>query len=958
MGDVYESTPDGLRLLRTSDLLSFTLRSVGFDLDNPLHPTKLVRRAPVAFLIYEFPPQAIVEEADPDAAAPAQARMAGPTRLVFQPKSDVTELPIAIDRLLDWSRFDLAVRQTAQMGKPDPQRETAIEAPWGLFLSPIAPEQFEHARVPISRRGAIDLWQTRLRERAGGELPRLRALYARPTAAPGHQLLDPETRAQIVKLTSRALEPVPPRLDDLIELDDLYLSTLGATLGAHAAWPNAPDGTLVGWRHRSAFGRDHFIKTMHRGRLWPYGHRATLIQISQRTFTQDGQPAILKTKNWIVLKDHVMTYTADDRFGRQLPYTSVEILTRITSEIDFDNPNTPNAFWPLVSGTQNDFPFRVRATDRSNNTSELNQALGFAAEDPSNWDFTRANIEAVKARVQHVSHVFAEAAPPRSQVALAGQKVAFINEVTPGDATLEVAHLMFDTTPLPAVLDPSVVANAIAPFRPILQQAGVLHSAVKQVVQGMSTAANPALIVNYCENYLDQQLHETANDAQIFLQKIQGTPSAGLDFLQQGADKVGGIVAPQLDFSGFSQTLGVMSGPLDGYLKQAAQFDPAKFLGGAKLLGIISLSEILQLFNVLDDLKAIPQLKTLAQNATEIVSGFQWETKKLKAAGPFKPLADCRLAIDVRVAAHLVGAPSVSTTVDGTLEKFAIEILDVIRVEFESLKFHTKVGERPTLEPKVKGVSFLGDLSFLSELQKLLDSANLPGPFIDVDLSAITAGFRLGLPSIGFGIFSLQNLMFAADLQLHFGGDPFQFDFAFCDADHPFLVSVGIFGGGGHFKMGLTPRGVTYLEAALEFGGCVELALGVASGGVYILAGIYYRYDAQQGARLTAFVRAGGSLDVLGLITISVEFYLGLSADFRPDAIYLVGDASLTVTVSVLFFSADVTLSIHREFKGPTLTASDTSAHAHVMGMRARALHAPAVDEEQQWNQYWDAFAA
>ena len=80
----------------------------------------------------------------------------------------------------------------------------------------------------------------------------------------------------------------------------------------------------------------------------------------------------------------------------------------------------------------------------------------------------------------------------------------------------------------------------------------------------------------------------------------------------------------------------------------------------------------------------------------------------------------------------------------------------------------------------------------------------------------------------------------------------------------------------------------------------------------------------------------GGELEVLGIITISVEFYL----EFRfesPASVY--GKASLTVKVEVLFFSASVTLEVERRFAGggdPTF---------------ADLMDAPA------WNTYCDAFA-
>jgi hypothetical protein len=102
-------------------------------------------------------------------------------------------------------------------------------------------------------------------------------------------------------------------------------------------------------------------------------------------------------------------------------------------------------------------------------------------------------------------------------------------------------------------------------------------------------------------------------------------------------------------------------------------------------------------------------------------------------------------------------------------------------------------------------------------------------------------------------------------------------------------------------------------EAALEFGADVSLNLGVASGGVHVMAGVYFAMDGEQ-ASLTGYVRLGGELDILGLISMSLEFYLGLTYDFDADVLW--GQATLEVEVEVLCFSASVSMSVERTFAG------------------------------------------
>jgi hypothetical protein len=140
--------------------------------------------------------------------------------------------------------------------------------------------------------------------------------------------------------------------------------------------------------------------------------------------------------------------------------------------------------------------------------------------------------------------------------------------------------------------------------------------------------------------------------------------------------------------------------------------------------------------------------------------------------------------------------------------------------------------------------------------------------------------------------------------------------FAISERHHPFLVTVTLFGGGGFFLIGVSAKGVDEIEAAIEFGGAVSLNLGVASGGVFVMAGLYFGRTGDV-ATLTGYLRCGGYLSVLGLITISVEFYLAFSwRDKGSGRSEVWGQASLSVSVKVACFSKTVTLSVERRFAG------------------------------------------
>ena len=131
------------------------------------------------------------------------------------------------------------------------------------------------------------------------------------------------------------------------------------------------------------------------------------------------------------------------------------------------------------------------------------------------------------------------------------------------------------------------------------------------------------------------------------------------------------------------------------------------------------------------------------------------------------------------------------------------------------------------------------------------------------------------------------------------------------------------------------------LEASLEFGGNVSIDIGVASGGVYVMAGVYFKLETVangESCELTGYLRCGGSLEVLGMVCISAQFYMGLTYDSNPTRVW--GQATLTVEVSVAFFSQSVSLTVQREFaSSPPPTFEDL------------------VPQVQDWSDYCEAFA-
>jgi hypothetical protein len=303
---------------------------------------------------------------------------------------------------------------------------------------------------------------------------------------------------------------------------------------------------------------------------------------------------------------------------------------------------------------------------------------------------------------------------------------------------------------------------------------------------------------------------------------------------------------------------------------------------------------------------------------------------------------DTALTLDALIETPLTGgSPQVS--IKGALTGFSLSLANVIGIKFNSLTFDAPAGKKLDVAADIKGdgLQFLGDLSFLNELRKFIPADGFKDPpSVDVTPEGVTAGYTLAIPSIGVGIFSLQNIKLGAALTLPFVPPaPLRFRFAFSEREAPFIITVSLLGGGGFFGIAVGPDGVEMLEASIEVGAQCSIDVVVASGSVHIMAGVYLKLDMSSNqSQLAGYLRAGGSLDVLGIISASVEFYLGFTYYFGPPC-KIAGEATVTIEVHVLFFSVAVHASLRREFSDPRISFVD--------------LIAPS-----DWDHYCDSFAA
>ena len=377
------------------------------------------------------------------------------------------------------------------------------------------------------------------------------------------------------------------------------------------------------------------------------------------------------------------------------------------------------------------------------------------------------------------------------------------------------------------------------------------------------------------------------------------------------------------------------------------------------------------LLDILDTVKnafdAVPDLLTMLENllGEELVIRFDWKPE-IKSWG-FDPAAPLFVVHDphafiVTVEARVKksGGPPKIRVLCG-LHHFDLVLIapaSFIELNFEKIEFSVDSAAKTNVDVLLTDIKFVGPLSFVETLRDLipLDGFSDP-PHLDITPQGIDAGFSVSLPSLAIGLFNLSNLSLGAGFTVPFIGQPLSVRFNFCTREQPFLLTVSMFGGGGFFGVTLDPHGVQILEAAFEFGAAISIDFGVASGGVSVMAGIYFRMESNA-ASLAGYFRLAGHVDVLGLITASLELYLELRYEFETGK--AAGRASLTIEISVFVFSGSVTISCERKFAG----SNGDPTFRQLMGLSADPalaladeLAAIADDTAYAWRDYCEAFA-
>ena len=303
------------------------------------------------------------------------------------------------------------------------------------------------------------------------------------------------------------------------------------------------------------------------------------------------------------------------------------------------------------------------------------------------------------------------------------------------------------------------------------------------------------------------------------------------------------------------------------------------------------------------------------------------------------------LTIAVELRASASTAPSVDVLAE--LRRFDLTLFGsdaLMAMHFERLAFQGGSSRKPEVDVVFGGIEFLGPLSFIETLRQLIpfDGFSDP-PFLDASAEGVRAGFTLALPNVAVGVFALSNISLGADCNVPFLGKHVTIGFNFCTRERPFSLTVMFVGGGGFVGLRAAPDGLDLLEMSLEAGARLAVDLGIASGSVEVMVGVYLRLEAETGS-LTGYFRIRGEVDVLGIISASIELLLELIYEFTTGK--LVGRATLTIEVEVFMFSFSVSVSVERRLAG----SNGDPTFAQLMDIQPDGT-------SSRWAEYCEAFA-
>lgn len=380
------------------------------------------------------------------------------------------------------------------------------------------------------------------------------------------------------------------------------LSALGGWLDANVNFTLKSPLPLVSWDHQASMGRDYYVKVVTKGRLYPWGHQALLIQITERKFQwPDTTIGYLWQRFYIQIIEPRRNYPES---WRRTPFSSILFKTLVTPNLNIPNP-TVAAARPIQTTPSNRFRFTVQGIDREGGVSNFDVVASWYPDD--------GNSAPNNAFLVAAAGIYSGYPAADKTSSFAGQRIAYSRNAKADDSTYETEQVVFDGTiqnQQPPGVDFPVTAIGL-PYAPGVAETALNVEAIRHLL-GQQAATSFEYYSKYLEFGfpVDDSDATHANRGEILF-AVKGGGSVGADFSKK-SDTSGGFIDPSMSFKGLSRKTQLASD-----LGQAAlnEFKPLQYLPDAMLFGVIPFADILPL----GDLKNAPNFVT---QALDEVSSF------------------------------------------------------------------------------------------------------------------------------------------------------------------------------------------------------------------------------------------------------------------------------------------------------------------------------------------------
>jgi hypothetical protein len=339
-----------------------------------------------------------------------------------------------------------------------------------------------------------------------------------------------------------------------------------------------------------------------------------------------------------------------------------------------------------------------------------------------------------------------------------------------------------------------------------------------------------------------------------------------------------------------------------------------------------------------------------------------------------------RLTINTTAVVDLLSpVQTPQTTVKGVLDPFNIhlfgDLFDVVTLKFKQAQFGSSPGSNFKFTIDLEDVVLGEMVAFLQALQSYLTPSDGNGFYLRPASGSpgIEVGYGLNLGTISLGPVSFINVSLNAGCRLPFDKSNALFTISLSRPDSPFLISVGIYGGGGYLGLIADGKSIVGFEASFEFGGVSAFSFGPLNGIGMLTTGIFLRklYDK---TTIEGFFFCGGSARIACfgisaslMVSISMEPGGGMVGQAVFSFSFSIGPVHFDFHVTVFKTQAKLGGSASAEPIGPPRTqfaelTSDLppallASYASSDTSGGPRLYATTMSPNRNWRQYRRYFA-